>query len=443
MSFVFNTNLQRNGIDWRIISSSQLTGYRLAVNENVGKTTVNSGVLVNSPFADTSSVNSVLLSNGNVLCCGIEGIYEFNPIDLSFTYKSNESGIDKLVLLNDGNILCLKLPNQLAILNPDNGSYIKQTDPDIVVGNKSTNQSINIAVGPQTITVNLIQGVYDIIPGVILRFTGSLWYFEGIVTSVSPSTSSFTVSKTMSDGFGTQSNWTITKVGQSNLLSDFGFGVLNFQKIDYVTGLSASGKDFVYVLVDSSTGRQGTDRNVSIDPINWKIFFSQKSINNSNRSSSIYVDDFILVPSGGGATKIINTRSVNRNIFAEGGNNTLRLYYTPSQIITNAPTQNSVNIFCLLPQIDSQASNQAQGIILLWIKNGLVQKWRTIDNTILTESITGSAPDEYTQPVTLLDGRIFLKPLSGASNPSSFLIYGGGGGFNPNVTLSPFFNKWN
>ena len=443
MSLVFNTNLQRNGIDWRIISS--LNAYRSAINANVGKTTVNSGVLVNSPFADTSSVNSVLLSNGNVLCCGIEGIYEFNPVDISFTYKSNVSGIDKLVLLNDGNILCLKSPNQLAILNPNNGLYIKQTHPDIIIENKNVNQSINIEVGSQLITVNNVNGgTYDIIPGVILRLTGSLWSFDGLVTSVSPSTSSFTISKTSTNGFGTQNGWTISKIGQnSSPLSDFGYGVLNFQKIDSISASLFAGRDLVYVLADSSTGLTGTDRDVTIDPINWRIYFRQKSINLLNKSSSIYVDGFIRTPINI-AVKIINTRSLNRDIFAEYENSGfLKLYYPPSITLTNTATSNNVNIFCMLPQIDSQVNNQAQGIILLWIKNGLMQKWRTSDNTILTESITGSAPDEYTQPVILLDGRILLKPLSGASNPSSFLIYGGGGGFNPNVTLSPFFNKWN
>ena len=57
--------------------------------------------------------------------------------------------------------------------------------------------------------------------------------------------------------------------------------------------------------------------------------------------------------------------------------------------------------------------------------------------------MSGSAPDNYQQPVQLLDGRIFLKPSPNPTNPNSFLIYGGIGGFNPNVTLSPYFNKWN
>jgi hypothetical protein len=434
MSFVFNTNIARSGIDWRLFSPQYTSKYQTAINQNVGKIFTPTASLVSSPFSHAAAVNSVVLSNGNLLCSGFEGLYAFNPVTLQFTYRSNNTYLEKMCLLDDGNILCTQGLSNIAVINPNNGSYIRSGDLTIIANQIISGDSLTITSGPQTIVVSTSDAP-RFISGAIINATGDLISFTG--TIISTTSNSITISKTTQSGTGTGSFWTINIIGQTtSALNTFKSSILNFQKIPITQDrLSRS----FYVLTNSSF-----DRDAYIDTLNWTISFDAKAKNTLYKSSSKYLADTssseIKFPESS-YSKIISTRSTNAYAMSNDSNS-LKLVH-PGGNITNSSTQNVNNIFCLLPQIDSQATNQAQGRILLWVAGGQYQVWNTVNNTIQTASVSGSAPDEYRQPVQLLDGRIFLIPMPNNSNPSSFLIFGGGGGFNPNVTLSPYFNKFN
>lgn len=432
MSFVFNTNLQRSGIDWRLFSPEYTSQYQSEINNNVGKTLSNSATLISSPFSNASAVSSVLLSNGNVLCSGQEGLYTFNPVSNQFTYKSNNL-LNRMQLLDDGNVLGVQfVSNNITIINPNNGSIEKNTDLEIIASDTSYLGLISLSSGPQTFTLNISTDALKYIPGIIVKVQDNIGSnsFTGTITATTQT--SITIQKTSQTGSATSDWWTITVVGQtSTALNAFKNSVLNFQKIPIET----SGMSF-YVLSDSSF-----ERGAYIDPVNWKITFTgglgSGGKSSSKWSSSNSSSGGISFPSSG-YDKIISTRSTGANAMV--GGLALRLNH-PSGSITNQAI-NGTDIFCLLPQIDSQSTNQAQGRILLNLVGNVSEIWNTSNNSIQVSSISGSAPDRYTSPVQLLDGRIFLTPMPNASNPSSFVIYGGGGGFNPNITLSPYFNKY-
>lgn len=422
MSLVFNTNLPRNGIDWRNFS---LNGFVDAINQNIGKITSNTAILVSSPFSNTSSVSTTLLSDGNVLCIGSEGTYRFNPVSLEFLKLPNSVPFsDKLLLLNDGNVLCHRF-SSVFIINPLDGSYVRNNPLTITAPTQQQFQIITITSGPQTIAVSLESGTGGrYITGMIVQVFSSI-SFTGIITSAT--SNSITVSKTSQTETGTVSDfWSIATIGQtSTALDTFGSSVLNFQKLP----------ESIYVLTNSSF-----DRDVYIDHLNWTIRFSSKSLNTGYKSSSIYNSAQMIFPKTT-FTKIINTRTISHYAITDGTNFEL-ITNTGSTAFSNL-LNDSIGIFCFLPQINIPLGSSAQGQILLSIVGGVSKIWNLNGNTISISTMSGSAPDEYTEPVQLLDGRIFLKPFPSNTNPSSFLIYGGGGGFNPNVTLSPYFNKWN
>jgi len=433
MSFVFNTNIARSGIDWRLFSPQYTSQYQAAINQNVGKTFTPTASLVSSPFSNTSAVNYVALSSGDLLCSGAEGLYAFNPVTLQFTYRSNNTYLDKMCLLDDGNVLCTQFSG-LKIINPNNGNYIRELDPTIIANQIISTDSLTITSGSQTIVISTSDAP-NFITGAIINATGDFISFTG--TIISTTSNSITISKTTQSGTGTGSFWTINIIGQTTgALNTFKSSILNFQKIPITQdGLSRS----IYVLTNPSF-----DRDAYIDTLNWTISFSAIGYNPLFKSSSKYFADtigYLIRFPETAYTKIISTRLTNSYAMSNDSNS-LKLVH-PSGNITNLSTTYNNNVFCLLPQIDSQATNQAQGRILLWVAGGQYQVWNTVNNTIQTASVLGSAPDQYTGPVQLLDGRIFLRPLPNNSNPSSFLIFGGGGGFNPNVTLSPYFNKFN
>ena len=431
MSLVFNTNLPRKGIDWRLFSPENTSQYQAAINANTGRTLSNLCTLVSSPFSSASSVSSVLLNDGNLLCSGNEGIYTFNPTTLQFTYKSNNR-ITKMYLLDSGNVLCTNsLQLNPAIINPNDGSYITNENLTIKANKIIYIGTHTISSGPQTFTLGLAAefvGAY--IVGTILNVKDrdSENSFTGTITSMT--SNSITIQKSSQVGSGTFNTWDIIVVGQtSNALNTFKISILNFQKLP----------TSFYVLTDSSF-----DRDAYIDPINWTVSFTTLGNNPLYKSSSKYSADTlngtIKFPETA-YTKIISTRSTNAYAMADTSGTSLKLVH-PGGTITNSSTSFMNNIFCLLPQINSTSTNQAQGIILLWVALGQYQTWNTENNTITTSFVSGSAPDIYNNPIQLLDGRIFLQPFPNSSNPSSFLIFGGTGGFNPNITLSAYFNKF-
>jgi len=433
MSFVFNTNLPRNGINWRLFSFENTSQYQTAINQNVGKTFIPTASLVSSPFSNTSAVNSVALSNGDLLCSGSEGLYTFNPVTLQFTYKSNNTFLDKMCLLDDGNVLCIQGFNGPIIINPNNGSYVRSGDLIIIASKTTYNGSLEINQSPQTFTLILSDSALKYTTGIIVNVQDNNGSNSFIGTITATTSNSITIQKTSQTGIATSDYWDITVVGQTaSALNTFKSSILNFQKIPISTNKTH------YVLTDSSM-----NRGVYIDALNWTISFeaiSNQLFKSSSKYSADTINSSIRFPETT-YTKIISTRLTNAYAMSDDSNN-LKLVY-PGGNITNSSTIDSPNVFCLLPQIDFQYNNQAQGRILLWVTGGQYQVWNTINNEIQTLLVSGSAPDTYTQPVQLLDGRIFLKPFPNNSNPSSFLIFGGGGGFNPNVTLSPYFNKWN
>jgi len=432
MSLVFNTNLPRNGINWRLVAPGNTSAYQSAINSNVGRTLSDSASLVSSPFANTSAVNSILLSNGDVLCSGNEGLYTFNPVTLEFTYKSNITFLYALCLLDDGNVLCKQGFSSIVIINPNNGTYIRNVELTITASKTIYTGLIAVGETPQTFILNTGEAGKYIVGTIVNVKNGDSadeYSFTGTITAVT--SNSITILKSSQTGSVTASYWEITVVGQTaSALNTFKSSVVNFQKIPI--------QQNIYVLTDSSFN-SGT----FIDTLNWTISFQSSNLNNAFKSSSKYSADtnsYSITFPINNYTKVISTRTTNAVAMSDG-NNLLLIH--PSGNITNSSIGGSNNIFCLLPQINSISTNQAQGIILLWISSGIGQTWNTQNNTISSFVILGSAPDQYTQPVQLLDGRIFLKPLANNTNPSSFLIFGGNGGFNPNVTLSPYFNKWN
>jgi hypothetical protein len=437
MSLVFNTNLPRNGIDWRLFSPEKTSAYQLAINSNTTRTLSNSASLVSSPFSNASGVNSALLSNGDVLCSGNEGLYTFNPTTLQFTYKSNNSFLDVICLLDDGNVLCKQIAS-LVIINPNDGSYVKNNELQIIAADLIYSGLLAISGMPQTFTLNISDSASRYIPGVMVKVKGNWNSFNGTITSVT--SNSITIQKTSQTGVETTDFWTISVIGQtSTVLDTFKSSILNFQKIPFSNLASQSTPpNNIYVLTDSSF-----NKGAFIDTLNWTISFGG-NLNGAFKSSSKYsanTNSYSITFPANQYTKVISTRTTNAVAMSDGTN---LLLIHPSGSITNSvssPFNN--NIFCLLPQINSVATDQSQGKILLDISGGASAIWNTANNSIETSIMSGSAPDNYQQPVQLLDGRIFLKPFPNSANPTSFLIYGGIGGFNPNVTLSPYFNKWN
>jgi hypothetical protein len=60
-----------------------------------------------------------------------------------------------------------------------------------------------------------------------------------------------------------------------------------------------------------------------------------------------------------------------------------------------------------------------------------------ISDTLTTPTGTFSGNNDFNQPLVMADGRVFIVP----HNATTARIYGGGGGFNINVSLSAYYNK--
>jgi hypothetical protein len=63
---------------------------------------------------------------------------------------------------------------------------------------------------------------------------------------------------------------------------------------------------------------------------------------------------------------------------------------------------------------------------------------RTVANTLTTPAGTYPGGNAYVGGVLLPDGRVFCVPF----NATSARIYGGGGGYDRNVVLSAYYNKF-
>jgi len=436
MSFVFNTNIPRTGIDWR--NFSDLTGYVDAINQNRGKTTDNQVDIVSFPGPEASGSHAVLTGDGNVIFfTPSTGVYKFNPALRQFTLMVlfDYENIDKSILLDDGNIFGSKpiyYPEYtsypiFSIFNPITSSYIRVNEEIAITAvNQYQNQNITLTPDAQTISISLESGTGPrYIPGVIVNVSSGGLSFEGTVTDVF--TNTISVSKISQTGNGTISGLcTISVTGQTqDALNQFKLSILNYQKLP----------TSIYVLTDSSF-----NRDAYINPTNWTIQFSTKSLNTGYKSSSIYNSTQIIFPKTT-FTKIINTRSITWYAITDGTNLEL-ISNTGSVSLSNSSIDSEV--FCFLPQINIPAGSTTQGQILLSLKNGNSKIWNLNGNTITETNVPGLSSNTWVKPLQLLDGRILVQPKNPSqSQTSSIAIYGGGGGFNPNVTLSPYFNKYN
>lgn len=134
---------------------------------------------------------------------------------------------------------------------------------------------------------------------------------------------------------------------------------------------------------------------------------------------NIYIRGYVLLPDG--RVYCVPSNSTNPNAFI----------YNPSSnsVSTAAGTITaSANSGVLLPN----------GKVLIIPAGGSTSKgsiYDPVSNTLTQTSPTFSV--SLGTSVVMLDGRVFLTPY----NSSSALIYGGGGGFNRNVSLSSYYNK--